>query len=99
VVEAIQVYEGDGRSEHDRIAQALLDAEKRAKDELLAATRPRTLQMKFTAEAMTDLKQEFGLDLSKKLIDDMVVDNILLMQHKQHKKLERIFGLPKEMME
>jgi hypothetical protein len=75
----VQVYEGDGISEEERLAQALLEAERQA---LLAMqVRPRTLKMKWTKEAMEDLKAVHSLDLDQVLQDfekDMGVPNELL---------------------
>jgi len=96
VPEVVQVYEGDGLSEQERLAIALWEAEKKAAADLLAAKRPKTLKMKFTKEAMEDLQTNFPLDLEGELLKDMQQD----VQNDKvwTEDMLKIFGLPKEML-
>ena len=108
--EAVQVYEGDGLSERERLEQALWEAERQARLDLLAASRPKTLKMKFTKEAMEDLQTNFPLDLEGELLKD--VDNSMIenafdgigIKDVQKDKaiwtedMLKVFGLTKEML-
>lgn len=93
----IQVYDGDGLSESERETLSRLASEREAAAELLAASRPRGVKMKWTKEVMEDLQTSFPLDLEGELLkgmqEDVQKDKAIWTED-----MLKVFGLTKEML-
>ena len=96
MTEAVQVYEGDGLSEQERLEQALWEAERQARLDLLAAKRPRGMKMKWTKDFMEDLQASSSRDLEGELLKGMQEE--VQKDKVWTEDMLKVFGLTKEML-